>query len=152
MTTVDIALIAAAVSLLASIIILAWILKTDTRLKRFFLGKRAGDLEEAFTILAEDIEHLKAAKERLLADVSDAQAKLRKSIRRVETVRFNPFSESGSNQSFAISFLDEEGDGVVLSSIYSRERMSVFAKPIKAHDSEYELTEEERKVSQAGTR
>ena len=39
--------------------------------------------------------------------------------------------------------LNEEGDGVVLSSLYSRERMSVFAKPIKGGKSEYELTGEE---------
>jgi hypothetical protein len=42
--------------------------------------------------------------------------------------------------------LNEEGDGVVLSSLYSRERMSVFAKPIKNKKSEYELTVEEKAV------
>ena len=42
--------------------------------------------------------------------------------------------------------LNEEGDGVVLSSLYSRERMSIFAKPIKNGKSEYELTEEEKKL------
>jgi len=40
--------------------------------------------------------------------------------------------------------LNEENDGVVLSSLYSRERMSIFAKPIKNGKSEYELTEEEQ--------
>ena len=73
-------------------------------------------------------------------------AKLQKSIRGLETVRFNPFSDQGSNQSFAIGMLNEKGDGVVLSSLYSRERMSVFAKPIKGGKSEYELTAEEKEV------
>ena len=44
--------------------------------------------------------------------------------------------------------LNEEGNGVVLSSLYSRERMSIFAKPIKNGKSEYELTEEESKSFQ----
>ncbi len=73
-------------------------------------------------------------------------SKLKKSIRGVETIRFNPFPDQGSNQSFAIGMLNEEGDGIVLSSLYSRERMSVFAKPIKEHKSEYELSAEEKHV------
>ena len=70
--------------------------------------------------------------------------KLRKSIRGLETIRFNPFSDQGSNQSFAIGMLNEEGDGVVFSSLYSREHVSVFAKPIKKMSSEYEMTKEEK--------
>ena len=72
--------------------------------------------------------------------------RLRKSIRGVETVRFNPFPDQGSNQSFAIGMVDETGDGVVLSSLYARERMSIFAKPVKGGKSEYELTEEEKEA------
>ena len=42
--------------------------------------------------------------------------------------------------------LDEEGDGLVISSLYSRERMSIFAKPIKNNKSEYELSMEEKEA------
>ena len=76
------------------------------------------------------------------------KTKLRKSIRGLETIRFNPFPDQGSNQSFAIGMLNEEGDGVVLSSLYSRDRMSVFAKPIKNSKSEYELSAEEKNALQ----
>ena len=79
-------------------------------------------------------------------NITTLNEKLRKSIRGLETVRFNPFADQGSNQSFAIGMLNEEGDGVVLSSLYSRERMSVFAKPIKNNKSEYELTAEEKEA------
>ncbi|MGH7249434.1 MAG: DUF4446 family protein, partial [Minisyncoccia bacterium] len=51
-----------------------------------------------------------------------------------------------SNQSFAIGMMNEDGDGLVLSSLYSRERMSIFAKPIKRGKSEYELTAEEKEA------
>ena len=71
---------------------------------------------------------------------------MRKSIRGLETIRFNPFPDQGSNQSFAVGMVNEEGDGVVFSSLYSRERMSIFAKPIKNGKSEYELTTEEKEV------
>ena len=61
-------------------------------------------------------------------------------------VIFNPFPDQGSNQSFAIGMLDEEGNGLVISSLYSRERISVFAKPVKNGKSEYELSTEEKEA------
>ncbi|MCX6747604.1 MAG: DUF4446 family protein, partial [Candidatus Nomurabacteria bacterium] len=79
-------------------------------------------------------------------DISTLYDKSKKSISGLETLRFNPFPDQGSNQSFAISMLNEEKDGVVISSLYSRERMSVFAKPIKKGKSEYELSDEEKEV------
>ena len=123
-----------------------WMFTTEKRLKRFFLGKKAKDLEDTITILENDIQNLKKDKENLQKEVATINSKLKKSIRGVEMIRFNPFSDQGSNQSFAIGMLNEDGDGVVLSSLYSRDRMSVFAKPIKNSKSEYELSAEERKV------
>ena len=122
-----------------------WMFATEKRLKRFFLGKKASDLEETIVSLEGDIAKLKIAKENTEKELVTINTKLRKSIRGLETVRFNPFPDQGSNQSFAIGILNEDGDGVVLSSLYSRERMSIFAKPIKNGKSEYELTEEEKK-------
>jgi len=123
-----------------------WIIITEKRLKRFFLGKKAKDLEDTIISLENNIKELNKAKESMEKDIAVMNAKIKKSIRGVETIRFNPFSDQGSNQSFAIGMLNEEGDGVVLSSLYSRERMSVFAKPIKNNKSAYELSDEERKA------
>ena len=123
-----------------------WIVKTEKRLKRFFLGKKAKDLEDTIVALEDNITLLNGAKDKIEKELAVINQKLRKSIRGLETVRFNPFPDQGSNQSFAIGILNEEKDGVVLSSLYSRERMSVFAKPIKGGKSEYELTSEEKEA------
>lgn len=123
-----------------------WMIRTEKRLKRFFAGKKAKDLEENIILLEENISKLKSAKDKIEKEISEINKKLRKSIRGLETIRFNPFSDQGSNQSFAVGMLNEEGDGVVFSSLYSRERMSIFAKPIKNGKSEYELTTEEKEV------
>jgi len=128
-----------------------WIFNTEKRLKRFFLGKKAKDLEDTIVLLENDILELKKAKEDFEKENKEINVKLKKSIRGLETVRFNPFPDQGSNQSFAIGLLNEEGNGVVLSSLYSRERMSVFAKPIKNKKSEYELTEEEKEALNKAT-
>jgi len=123
-----------------------WILKTEKRLKRFFAGKKAKDLEDTIIVLENDIDKLKKAKENTEKEIVEINGKLKKSIRGLETIRFNPFPDQGSNQSFAIGMLNEENDGLVLSSLYSRERMSIFAKPIKNGKSEYELTAEEKEA------
>lgn len=123
-----------------------WNIRTEKRLKKFFAGKKGGDLEESIKVLEENLAKLKRASENTEKELGEVNKKLRKSVRGLETIRFNPFPDQGSNQSFAVGLLNEEGDGVVLSSLYSRERMSIFAKPIKSGKSEYELTAEEREV------
>lgn len=131
---------------IAIILGVIWVIITEKRLKRFFLGKKAKDLEDTIVTMQDEIVKLVKAKENLQKDITEINTKLKKSIRGLETIRFNPFPDQGGNQSFAIGLLDEEGNGVVLSSLYSRERMSVFAKPIKNSKSEYELSAEEKEV------
>lgn len=131
---------------IVALISVIWAIITEKRLKRFFLGKKAKDLEDTITTLEEEINKLKKARENIEKEITTINSKLKKSIRGLETIRFNPFPDQGSNQSFAIGMLNEEGDGLVFSSLYSRERMSVFAKPIKKGISEYELSNEEKEV------
>ena len=131
---------------IAILVGIVWAFITEKRLKRFFLGKKAKDLEDTIIALENDISQLKKAKESMEKDIAMMNVKLKKSIRGLNTTRFNPFPDQGSNQSFAIGMLNEDRDGVVLSSLYSRERMSMFAKPIKNGKSEYELTTEEKEV------
>jgi len=123
-----------------------WIFITEKRLKRFFLGKKAKDLEETIVILENEINKLNKSRANLEKEISAINIKLKKSIRGLETIRFNPFPDQGSNQSFAVGMLNEEGDGLVISSLYSRERMSIFAKPVKDGKSEYELSAEEKEA------
>ncbi|KKP85688.1 MAG: hypothetical protein UR88_C0010G0010 [Candidatus Nomurabacteria bacterium GW2011_GWA1_35_8] len=123
-----------------------WTFRTERRLKRFFFGKKGKDLEESIETLEDGILKLKLAKEKTEKELIEINKKLKKSVRGLETIRFNPFPDQGSNQSFAVGMVNEDGDGVVFSSLYSRERMSVFAKPVKNGKSEYELTTEEKEV------
>ena len=131
---------------IAILVIIIWMIITEKRLKRFFLGKKAKDLEDTIVNLEKEIVKLNTAKNNIEKDITQINTKLKKSIRGLETIRFNPFPDQGSNQSFAIGMLNEEGDGLVMSSLYSRERMSIFAKPIKNGKSEYELSTEEKEA------
>ena len=128
------------------VINIIWLVRMEIRLKKIFRGKKAQDLEEIMTGLRKDIDTLYGLEKELDTKAKNMDARIRTSLRGIDTIRFNPFKDQGSNQIFAIGLLNEEGTGVVLSSLYSRDRVSVFAKPIKNGQPEYELTEEESTV------
>jgi hypothetical protein len=127
-------------------ILLVWIGLLEHRLGKVFSGGKAKDLEGVMGEISKQMKNLKETQEAINEHLVTVDNRLDKSIRRVETIRFNPFEDAGSNQSFALSFLNDEGDGVIMSSLYARDRMSIFAKPIKAGTSEFELSVEEKEV------
>ena len=66
------------------------------------------------------------------------------SIQRVGLVRFNPFKEVGSDQSFSIALLNKKNNGLVITSLHNREGNRVYGKPIKDGKSQYLLSKEEQ--------
>ena len=58
-------------------------------------------------------------------------------------VRFNPFEDTGGNQSFALALLDAHGDGVVVSSLHARTLTRVYGKAVAGGKSEAALSDEE---------
>ncbi|MEJ2212251.1 MAG: DUF4446 family protein [Anaerolineae bacterium] len=68
------------------------------------------------------------------------------SLQHMGVVRFNPFTDTGGDQSFAIALVDGHGNGVVLSSLYGRDMSRVYAKPLQNWESTYSLTDEERQA------
>ncbi|MDP9273683.1 MAG: DUF4446 family protein [Chloroflexota bacterium] len=67
----------------------------------------------------------------------------RGSLQHIGLVRFNPFEDTGSDQSFAIALLDERRDGIVLSSLHGRTNTRLFAKPVENGESRHALSDEE---------
>jgi hypothetical protein len=62
---------------------------------------------------------------------------------RVGLVRFNPFEDTGGNQSFALALLDGNGDGFVVSSLHARTGTRLYAKSVSAGASDSALSDEE---------
>jgi hypothetical protein len=116
------------------------------KIKKFLQGKDAATLEDDILQDRKKMILLEKENASLQKKNSELDKKLKESVRNVEVLRFNPFASQGSNQSFAISLLNESGDGIILSSLFSRERTSIFAKPVEKYASSYELTKEEREV------
>ncbi len=68
-------------------------------------------------------------------------------IQRVELERFNPYDDTGGDQSFTVALLDDKGSGVVITSLHARSGTRVFAKDVKLGKSDkYKLSEEEERI------
>jgi hypothetical protein len=79
------------------------------------------------------------------------EARTRGAVQRVGLVRFNPFSDTGGNQSFALALLDGDANGVVLSSLHSRAATRVYVKQVQGGRVEAGLSHEEAEaLRQAG--
>jgi hypothetical protein len=81
--------------------------------------------------------------EELSALYETLETRSRGSLQHVGMVRFNPFEDTGSDQSFAIALLDDRRDGIVLSSLHGRGQTRVFAKPVEGGTSSHQLSDEE---------
>ncbi len=63
---------------------------------------------------------------------------------RIGFVRYNAFDDVGSDQSYALALLTKEGDGVVLTSIYSREETRTYGKAVEKFQPAVDASREER--------
>ncbi|OIO33291.1 MAG: hypothetical protein COZ49_00590 [Candidatus Yonathbacteria bacterium CG_4_10_14_3_um_filter_47_65] len=130
----------------ATVILAFLVIRLELKMRKFLSGKNGRNLEGMIHGLAGEVRRLDAFRENTERWTEAANAKIHRSVQAIETERFNPFKGQGGNQSFATAFLDEGGNGVIISSLHSRDRISVFAKPIKEYTSEYELSKEEAYV------
>jgi len=70
-----------------------------------------------------------------------------KHIQKIGFMRYNPFKDTGGDQSFVLTLLDAADNGVVISSFHGREGTRIYAKAIKQGKGEnFALSEEEEKV------
>ncbi len=109
-------------------------------------------------LLAGNADAVERASERM-SEMETVHATLdqrtRRSIQHIGMVRFNPFEDTGSDQSFAIALLDDQRDGIVLSGLHGRANTRIFAKPVEAGASTNQLSDEESeaiRIALSGTR
>ena len=128
-----------------SLLALLLLIIIERRIRRLALG-RSGTLAESLAVLTREMKEAQEFRVEIEKYLKLVEARLRGALQGVGVVRFNPFSSEGQggNQSFAAAFLDEGGGGVVFSTLYARDRVSVYAKPVAGGISTFELTDEEK--------
>lgn len=125
-----------------------WLLRIELRLKKFLQGNDAKSLEGLISSLSRNVDDLEKFQKEATQAMSLLNEKIATSIRGVGLVRFNPFKGKGfgGDQSFAVALMDVDGNGLVISSLYTHERVSTYAKPLNNFLSKYDLTDEEKKA------
>ena len=132
------------------ILLIIWIIRLEVKFRRLTAGK-SGNLEESITLIKDNQKEAEKFMKEMEKYLTDVEKRLQKSVQAVETVRFNAFDGVGANQSFATALVNQHGDGVVISSLYGRERTSVFSKPLKDHTSDHGLSDEEKQAVKKAT-
>lgn len=113
---------------------------------RLMIGTDGANLEEA---LVRHVDQVRAALETVSAletRTGRAERTLKHALQWIGMIRYNPFRNTGGAQSFALAIVDGRGNGVVLSSLHSRENTRVYAKPLHNWVSPHALTEEEEQA------
>jgi hypothetical protein len=133
----------AAVFLLLAVIWLARrVGRLEARIRRLTRGED-GDFGDVLGAHLDRVYQLRREVERLGARTERLESGAPRAFQRVGLVRFNPFEDTGGNQSFALALLDGEGSGWVLSSLHARAGTRIYAKSIRAGRADAALSEEE---------
>ncbi|MFN8475888.1 MAG: DUF4446 family protein [Anaerolineae bacterium] len=151
-------LVAVAAFLLA-LIALIWVIVLQRRLSAADRWRRQMETlasSDVQTMLQRNIEGLTDASYRidhLEVAVKALTEQVKYCVQYVGVVRFNPYHDTGGDQSFAIAMLDDHSDGLVMTGMHSRNGVRLYAKPVARGRSTYPLSDEERRaIEQAGAR
>ncbi len=113
------------------------------------LVKKTG--KQGLKSILEEILRLIQQNQKDLMDLDKNYHKLEKDsvryLQKIGFLRFNPFSDTGGDQSFILTILDGKSDGMVLSSLHSRGTTRLYAKEIeKGQSKTFGLSKEETQV------
>lgn len=130
------------------VVLTLWIIRIERKLKILLATKNAETIDDTLAELQKNINALNTFCQEADTHISDLEQRVQQSISGVETVRFNPFvgDGSGGKHSFATALISERGDGIVISSLYTRERTNIFSKRVQGLKADQELSEEEQEV------
>ncbi len=95
-------------------------------------GRSIQRLEHAVVQLADGEKHLGEG--------------LRSAVRHLGLVRFDAFEDMGGRLSFSAALLDDNGDGIVITSINGRQDTRCYAKTVQRGTSIHNLSDEEEQA------
>lgn len=127
--------------------------RLNQRINQITGGVESGDLEEILSHHLETVHGVSRDLDELTARLAIVESAARHHFTKQGLVRFNPFPDTGGNQSFALVLLDESDDGVIVSSLHSRTGTRIYAKAVNAGKADTSLsTEEQEAIDEAQSR
>mgnify|MGYP003585762385 FL=1 len=126
--------------------------KMTKRYRRLMTGMDGSNIERLLMGHIDEVRDVVKQVNELEQQCRNNQITLNKCLQKVGVVRFSAFEGVGSDLSYAIALLDENNDGFVLSSIFTRDNSRTYVKPIEKLESTYALTTEEREAIEKATK
>ncbi len=116
-------------------------------LRKLTKGVSKKDLKTLLEKLLKDFDQQEKEIKNLLKTTEEFRKDNLYNIQKIGLVRYNPFAETGGDQSFCLSLLDGNDSGLVISSLHSRDATRIYAKPVKkGKASGYDLSTEEKQA------
>ena len=143
--TVSVIAVAALVVGLLALLVGLWLVLRTRRLARLgaFRPQMPADLQTRLDNEIARADRLNAQVQELAARLPVVERQSAASLQRVGIVRYNPFADTGGQQSFAVAMLDSRGSGFVISSLHSRQATRIYLKQVSAGRSDTALSDEE---------
>jgi hypothetical protein len=101
---------------------------------------------DAVSRTREDMADLSDAFARLDIDQRQLRADLSLALRHVSVIRYDAFGDMGGRYSFSAAVLDDQGDGLVITSIHGRTETRTYLKGLSAGVSDIDLSPEEQQA------
>lgn len=142
------------------ILVLGWLIglsvlffRAISNYNRLTSGTNAGTLSDILTKFLDKEGKIREELRQLLGEVTSLRQEAKGSVQKIGLVRFNPFSDTGGDQSFALALLDGENNGIVVTSLYARTGVRWYVKKVKhGRGVEHEISKEEEEAVKKATR
>ncbi|NLV36173.1 MAG: DUF4446 family protein [Clostridiaceae bacterium] len=120
--------------------------RLNSKYMKFMNGLSGANIEEILYDCIEKTNTIVEKNKELDYQLNTIKRNMYYCVQKVGIVRYNAFDNVGSDLSFSIALLDYNDDGVVISSLYSRDSSSSYAKPVERGKSKHALSAEEIKA------
>jgi hypothetical protein len=124
-----------------------FVFKNSGHYRRLTSGVTKKDLKSVLEKILKNIKSNEKQIKEVFKKSKELEEKGNFHFQKIGFMRYNPFKTTGGDQSFILSLLDGEDNGVVITSLHSREMTRIYAKPVKGGEGEkYKLSAEEKGV------
>jgi Protein of unknown function (DUF4446) len=142
-------MIVAGIALVAFLLSLILVLRLRKMRRAYAVFRGEGADRDIFSAFGKLTKRLQSMEQRVdhVVSAQEEETLLRKlAVQRFGLVRYDAFDDMGGRLSFSAAFLDDNGDGVIISSINGRTETRTYAKPVRGLASDHSLSEEEREA------
>ncbi|MCM1158772.1 MAG: DUF4446 family protein [Bacteroidales bacterium] len=118
--------------------------KLNKRLSKFTTGRDAANLEEIIAKRFSEMRQIVKNEKQQNRDIDLINDKFLTTFCKIGLVKYDAFKEMSGKLSFSLALLTENHDGIIITSMHSREGCFTYCKEISNEESYYILSEEER--------